>query len=274
LNSPSDKSVNVAINPTLKWGIQGSSNELRYQYQMATDTSFSGSIIKTVPLDDPSEAVASCIYATTYYWRGRAYHSKDTSRWSPVWQFTTLPKPTLPKVVLYSPVNGAINVPLPSVDLIWYTVSGAESYDIEVALDPAFDQVLVSGNTPNFGVVFSGMAAGRIYYWRVKAKSSLLEGPWSSTSAFKTAGQTGVDDINSNLTFVLIYPNPVSNVLHVKCDGLNRLIIYNISGKKVHDSQIFGNETEVNTTSYSDGIYYVETHSNYGVSRDKIIIKK
>jgi len=82
-----------------------------------------------------------------------------------------------------------------------------------------------------------------------------------------TGGPASVDNISSNL---LIYPNPVKNVLTI--NGIyNSLEIYDIYGKLVLSSN---NSQAINVSSLADGIYSVNIKTNNGITIKKIIITK
>jgi hypothetical protein len=59
---------------------------------------------------------------------------------------------------------------------------------------------------------------------------------------------------------VTIYPNPVSEVLHLKLNTINfemlHLQVYNQLGQKVESHRITSNSLEINVSNYSKGVYY------------------
>jgi hypothetical protein len=59
---------------------------------------------------------------------------------------------------------------------------------------------------------------------------------------------------------VTIYPNPVSEILHLNLNTINfemlHLQIYNQLGQKVESHQITSNSFEINVSNYSKGVYY------------------
>ncbi len=89
------------------------------------------------------------------------------------------PLPAIP--VLISPANGSRSSSL-DVGISWNAASLATSYDYEVATDPNFTNVIVSGNTPGTSVAlhFSLMT----YYWRVKSDNSGGSSNWSTVWSF------------------------------------------------------------------------------------------
>jgi len=105
-------------------------------------------------------------FNTKYYWRVKLYHSKDTTEWSDVWNFTTSPRraPTL-----LTPVDSATEVPVIAT-LTWNEYSGAASYAIEYAENDSFSSATKVTSTPTNTKVT--LKANTRYYWRVRGRNS------------------------------------------------------------------------------------------------------
>lgn len=73
----------------------------------------------------------------------------------------------LPAVVQLLPMDGAI-LPSTTVNLSWYTVSGATRYRVQLAVDTTFAQPLLN-QLINEPPVSSGQLAAGTYWWRVQA---------------------------------------------------------------------------------------------------------
>ncbi len=73
--------------------------------------------------------------------------------------------------------------------LSWQALSGASSYDIQVATDPAFTNVVASatGLTATSYTVSPALGQDTVYYWRVSANNPCGAGASSATWAFRTA---------------------------------------------------------------------------------------
>ncbi|MCX7978851.1 MAG: fibronectin type III domain-containing protein [Bdellovibrionaceae bacterium] len=75
--------------------------------------------------------------------------------------------PAAPKLLepaTFAVVNG------PEVSLGWQAVEGATSYHLQVATDPNFKWLKVdNANLVTTNFKFSGLEAGKFYYWRVAA---------------------------------------------------------------------------------------------------------
>lgn len=87
--------------------------------------------------------------------------------------------------------------------------------------------------------------------------------------------EMGVPDFPENQeNNILLYPNPVENLLHIQTQNgveVNHYAIYSIDGQKIMDSPA-SNEIEV--SSLSSGIYLIKMKTNSGNEIVKRIIKK
>ncbi len=90
-------------------------------------------------------------------------------------------------VTLSSPANGATGVVV-APSLTWSAVSGASSYDIEVATDPDFLDVVAqaAGLTGTSWTPSPSLNPNTVYYWRVTANNTCGAGSYSATWAFQT----------------------------------------------------------------------------------------
>lgn len=70
------------------------------------------------------------------------------------------------------PVNGAEEVDLNNLRLKWEYACGADSYEVEIASDPNFKNIVFRGTSRNNFIDPAGLESGaKTYYWRVRAAS-------------------------------------------------------------------------------------------------------
>jgi len=82
-------------------------------------------------------------------------------------------------------------------------------------------------------------------------------------------GGTGVDeDFATNL---VLYPNPVKDILHVGCDNMRQYDIFSVDGKLIKSSQTSNNENVIDCSDLGSGIYMVRITSDKGVVTRRII---
>jgi hypothetical protein len=94
----------------------------------------------------------------------------------------------LSKTSLTTPANRAKDIST-TPELDWSGVSGASSYEVQVATDSGFTTIVVSmtGLTVTHWTVTPALSRGTTYFWRVKAIDACGQGPWSATRTFTTA---------------------------------------------------------------------------------------
>ncbi|MCB0010697.1 MAG: hypothetical protein KDE34_02325, partial [Anaerolineales bacterium] len=94
--------------------------------------------------------------------------------------------PTAP--TLTAPADGAINQPVRPV-LTWAATSGATSYEVEVASDPGFVNIVDSATVDNaIYQVSVNLSLSTTYYWRVAAVNACGAGATSTPFSFTTVG--------------------------------------------------------------------------------------
>ena len=85
-----------------------------------------------------------------------------------------------------SPANGATNV-VATPNLDWTDVAGAISYDVDVATDAAFTNIVRSNNVANSNwTVSPALSFGTTYFWRARASNTCGPGPNSTPFSFTT----------------------------------------------------------------------------------------
>jgi len=87
---------------------------------------------------------------------------------------------------LLEPSDGASG--LPTIPTLSWSMDGASSFDVELASDALFGDVLFSATTSEQSItVDAGLSYGETYHWRVRPSSSCGNGSWSWTSSFTTS---------------------------------------------------------------------------------------
>lgn len=95
----------------------------------------------------------------------------------------------------------------------------------------------------------------------------------SATSECITITTVSLDALAS--TGVRVYPNPVSDVLSIELDELNKntsITILSVEGKQVYSSsQITSTKTTIDTKNWKRGLYIVEIKNEQGTSTVKLV---
>jgi hypothetical protein len=268
LNSPINGATNIPVRTKLDWSVQGSNLDQRYQYQLATDSLLDVKPIITLEPEHFSEDSIVCLHATTYYWRARAFHTNDTSRWSTIYSFRTINLPSIGVVSLLSPANGAVINP-GVINLGWNFTSNAESYDIEIAINEDFSSVVATGNALGTGAQFSGAQSRTKYYWRVRGRNSFTTGPWNGRW-FQTGSPVGIEEVD-NSKKIKFYPNPADDKLLIESMDSYAFQVHNIEGKLMMESAPM-QQTNINTQNWAEGIYILTFWNNTQSFHQKINI--
>lgn len=129
---------------------------------------------------------------------------------------------SLAAVSLASPANGASKIAL-TESLIWQEDTNATSYNIQVATDVAFSNIIIDENIETTTFELFNLQGETTYFWRVKSKNSCNESSFSSVFSFTTeapvyCASTFTDEIGgtehiTNVTFNGINNNSDNDIV-------------------------------------------------------------
>lgn len=179
LITPANNSINVSINPTLKWSKVTDATSYNFQYSVNADMS----VATQVEVIDTSYSLTQLPEGKIYYWRAQAKNGSTLSSWSGIWNFKTeilsLATPSLS-----TPANGTTNASL-NQQLAWQSIVNAASYNLEYSINSDMSNA-TSINTTSLNYTLSNLNSTTTYYWRVQAKYELVLSNWSSIWSFTT----------------------------------------------------------------------------------------
>ncbi len=192
LSSPAKGAVNQSSSLFLNW--KAVPFAVYYHLQISTDSNFSSSLIDNNSIANVEGQLIQNSQAfgltnnTKYYWRVAGNNIDGESAFSAVWDFTTIIAPPIAPT-LVSPSDISLNQPT-SVTVTWNAVSAATSYDLQLSLDPLFNnRVLDTTLSTNIRTI-SNLANGTSYYWRVRANNvggnSAYTNGWKFTTIIST----------------------------------------------------------------------------------------
>ncbi|WP_226789160.1 reprolysin-like metallopeptidase [Polaribacter reichenbachii] len=158
---------------------------------------------------------------------------------------------------LTSPTNGATNIVLTG-DLIWDANSNATSYDVQIATEAGFTNIVSSGNVATNLYTTDNLSGLTEYFWRVKPKNDCGEGSYSTVYSFTTfspsyCGSTFTDDAGGaehiqNVTFGSINNTSNNDIL----DGYEDFTTLNTNVLRGDTSQI---SVTFDTAGFQDHCY-------------------
>jgi hypothetical protein len=86
---------------------------------------------------------------------------------------------------LVSPVNNSTGNPIEPV-LMWNTVTGAASYEVQVSISSSFSTLIKDEFTENPFFPLTNLNMLSTYYWRIKSLNTVTSSPWSEIWNFQT----------------------------------------------------------------------------------------
>ena len=170
---------------------------LSYSFEVATDSGFGTKVFSrsgVAPGDGKTSVQVDRLeIGRAYYWRAWAEDGANTGVRASA-GFEIYPKPVVNPPALVAPVNNAVagsNTPTLTVhNASSVGPVGGLAYEFQVATDQAFSRLVAAGiisegaGDTNFKT--SGLTAGTVHYWRVRAGDGESSSPWSTTQVFRT----------------------------------------------------------------------------------------
>ena len=227
LVSPDNKVSGLdTANLSLKW--QALNGASQYEWQVCDSAGFTGLLTGLTGTVESSSARPTGLEpATTYYWRIRTT-KPFLSRWSDVWSFNTILGGSNIVPILSVPAAGAKTAIKPIFQ--WSTIASADRYDLLVAKDNAFSEVVIDKTgknalSSNAWESEFNLENNTTYYWKVKARSDKSVGVWSAVSAFTTESAPTITTATTTTTTtdkqVVIIDAPPQQVTTVLVDLSN-----------------------------------------------------
>ena len=70
-----------------------------------------------------------------------------------------------------------------------------------------------------------------------------------------------------------LYPNPTKGMVNIFSENIQRVTVFNMFGQMVLDTEVNGNETSINMSSFSAGVYMVRIATAEGVVSRNVIVE-
>lgn len=167
-----------------------------------------------------------------HFWRVRAYKNDGAGLWSDVRQFTTI---SLSPPTLVFPANNSYDL-YTTVGLVWNSVPQALAYNIRVASDPNFANVVASAeNLDALTYTVSNLFTVRKYYWQVQTVGAQGTSNWSAPFNFTTLDEpvlNGSTDVCENR--ISTYSSTVSPLVDYQWTVTGGTIVGSSTGATVN----------------------------------------
>ena len=207
--SPAVEATQVELDPTLLWSNANRADTYHLQVSLSGD--FTDKLVDTDTITGTSYPLSGLENNTMYYWHVSAINDSGETRFSNLAYFTTIMLAPTDPAILTTPADEAIDLDPKRVILGWQAVENASNYDLEIATDDSFTNVVVSSEQSATQKIVNNLEYDTEYFWRVKGTNLSGEGPWSEAWSFKTKLYVSVNDEMSQKYNIGTYPNPFTN---------------------------------------------------------------
>lgn len=206
LLTPANGAINVVLQGSSTWTPVAEANT--YQLQIATDAGFNTVVFNQTGIVGTTGNYSALENNKVHFWRVRGFKAAGAGIWSNTFTFTTM---SIAPPVLVFPPDNSIDL-FTSVNLVWNPANLAIAYNVRVATDPGFINIVASANNLNSTqFTASGLFIERDYYWQVQTVGAQGVSNWSNAFKFTTLG------------------SPVINGLQTVCENKSAVYSTNVS---------------------------------------------
>ncbi len=244
-----------------------------------------------------SQSNVSHYSASYWYWTNQIAETAAEGLWQLEIDFEgetyshsfTVSDPATPptEVFLRYPEND-IEIVDEDITLYWLPLADAQSYEIEIAADPEFNDIILTQSNLlvlNMELTQNDMVSEN--YWRVRATNANGTGEWSESRRIVNGIINSVDQEDSEIPTELVlkqnFPNPFnpSTLIEysIPVSSFVELTVYDLSGRiiesLVSSNQSAGNhQVNFNASNLASGIYIYQLRANGLVVTNKMTLIK
>lgn len=159
------------------------------------------------------------------------------------------------------------------LNLNWAYMASADTFIIELATDPSFDNFVVKAKTTDDYYIVQDFLAGGPYFWRVTALNRCGAATSMVYSFFMEGSSTGAHttDIPQPL---LVFPNPTQDVLYIQPSHMEipfRWRFFNTDGQLLLQGEVQG-ATSVKLGHLPKGAYWMQVVQGEELFSHKVIL--
>ncbi len=185
--------------------------------------------------------------------------------------------PSFTPSVLTSPANNTTSQPI-NLALTWENNSAATSYDIQVALDAGFTNIVVNTTASANSYMANGLQHLTEYYWRIRPRDGGCIGNFSNAFKFTTEEDLGIS--GQKAFDFKVYPNPNSGNFTVQSDRVIsekvNIAVYDMQGRIIFENNFTSNgnlNQNIQLNNAQAGVYLMNVSDGENKVVKRIIIK-
>jgi formylglycine-generating enzyme required for sulfatase activity len=165
------------MKPRFVWDdLQGATE---YTIQVSDVVDFANLAINDATTDTEYNPTTNLQPETKYYWKVKGNNSGEN--WSDIWSLTTDKRIALDPNA--TPFDDTTEIPVP-VEFDWPNISNATEYQIQVAMDSLFANVVLDDNSATSDYIDTGiLQTNNEFFWRINSDVAY---DWSDTLSFNT----------------------------------------------------------------------------------------
>lgn len=169
------------------------------------------------------------------------------------------------------PEDGSTGLPA-GLSLQWEAALYAQSYQVEIAASPAFEELAFSQPAvAGTSISAQGLAPGMAYYWRVRAENISGQSGWSPVWQFTTGQVTGTTEADGG-PFLSIHPNPAGDAVQVSCSRyILSLQLYDAQGRVVQSWPLGQPAGELELSGLPAGLYLLKAELEDGAVWGRVV---
>src|SRR5690606_10482501 len=105
------------------------------------------------------------------------------------------------------------------------------------------------------GEAISGLEEGMDYDVYVRAICEFSASGWEGPATFNTE-EMGINELENQ---AVLYPNPTTGIIHLQTQKpIQSVSVYNLAGQKVSFNSLNKENTSIDISNLSSGIYFIE----------------
>ncbi|MBL7931833.1 MAG: peptidylprolyl isomerase [Bacteroidia bacterium] len=186
------------------------------------------------------------------------------------------------------PLSPAPTIPVDNLDSVdynsfialnWTKVNDGIIYEVEVAYDYIFNDIIKTARTPNLGYTFiEPMYPDTWYYWHVRTNNGGNYSEWSTTRAFFTGtlDETSIPKVAADEKHIKPFPNPGNGkFMFSNLEKGMKINVTDINGKTVYEAVVSDKDVELNLEGKAKGIYIYKilSEDKKELGKGRLIIK-